>query len=165
MVDVGAKEITRREAHARSMIRLPQAIAEYFKNGKDVSLSKKVCDPCACSLTLLTVAQGPVLATAVIAGTMAVKNTSQLIPFCHPLPIEKCDIQTSFDQETNSVIVDCIVGCSHKTGVEMEALTGASVTALCIYDMCKALSHDMVITDTKLISKSGGKSDYVHPHD
>lgn len=101
------------------------------------------------------------LSTAIIAGTMAVKNTSQLIPFCHPLPIEKCDIHTTFDSESDSIIVDCIVSATHKTGVEMEALTGASMTSLCIYDMCKALSHDMVITETRLISKSGGKSDFL----
>jgi len=89
---------------------------------------------------------------------MAVKRTADLIPFCHPILIEDCKFDIHIQGE--DVIVDCTVGVSHKTGVEMEALTGASVAALTIYDMCKALSHGIVIRETKLVKKTGGKSDY-----
>jgi len=89
---------------------------------------------------------------------MAAKRTHELIPFCHPLGIENCKI--AIDLEGDTAVIRCTVSVHHKTGVEMEALTGASVAALTIYDMCKALSHDMVIGDTRLISKDGGKSGY-----
>lgn len=121
-------------------------------------------------------------ATAIIAGTMAVKKTADLIPFCHPLPIEKCNIEVrvrhySLHQllafmfllgfavqvlptgRAGEYAVTCEVGTFYHTGVEMEALTGCSVAALAVYDMCKALSHDIVISDTRLLSKTGGKSD------
>jgi cyclic pyranopterin phosphate synthase len=139
MVDVGHKAISRREATAISRIALPAPVLAAFKDGEIAS--KK----------------GPVLATAIIAGTMGVKRTSDLIPFCHPLSIESCKIDIALHGA--ELIVTCTVALSGKTGVEMEALTGASVAALTIYDMCKALSHDMVILETKLIAKSGGKSD------
>jgi cyclic pyranopterin phosphate synthase len=100
-----------------------------------------------------------VFQTAIIAGTMAVKKTSELIPFCHPLPIEKCKITIAADEQQR-VVIDCTVRVHHKTGVEMEALTGASVAALAIYDMCKGLSHDIVIESTQLIEKTGGKRDF-----
>ncbi len=90
---------------------------------------------------------------------MAAKRTHELIPFCHPLGLESCKIAIGLDDEGNARI-DCRVRVQHKTGVEMEALTGASVAALTIYDMCKALSHDMVIDGLHLVSKTGGKSDY-----
>ena len=102
-------------------------------------------------------AKGPVFHTAIIAGTMAAKRTHELIPFCHPLGIENCKIV--IDMEGDEAVIRCTVSVHHKTGVEMEALTGASVAALTIYDMCKALSHDIVIAQTKLIEKRGGKSD------
>ncbi|MBT8101047.1 MAG: cyclic pyranopterin monophosphate synthase MoaC, partial [Gammaproteobacteria bacterium] len=102
--------------------------------------------------------KGPVFATAIIAGVMAAKKTHELIPFCHPLGLEKCDISIRLDG--NKAKVRCRCKVRHKTGVEMEALTGASVAALTIYDMCKALSHDIVISDTRLLSKSGGKQDF-----
>jgi cyclic pyranopterin phosphate synthase len=114
-----------------------------------------------------------VFATAIVAGTMGVKKTSELIPFCHPLPIEGCKFTIKMEEdasppakkkkegeESRRVVIDCEVSLHHKTGVEMEALTGASVAALTIYDMCKALSHDIVIEETRLITKTGGKSDY-----
>jgi cyclic pyranopterin phosphate synthase len=89
------------------------------------------------------------------------KRTSELIPFCHPLPIDTCNVDMSFDPTDKCrLFVDCTVKTTHKTGVEMEALTGASVAALVVYDMCKALSHDIVIAETKLMSKSGGKRDF-----
>ena len=101
--------------------------------------------------------QGPVFSTAIIAGTLGTKQTSSLIPFCHPLPIENC----SFDIQLkgNEVHIECSVSTTHKTGVEMEALTGASVAALTVYDMCKSISHNIEILQTKLVKKTGGKSD------
>jgi cyclic pyranopterin phosphate synthase len=105
--------------------------------------------------------KGPVFQTATLAGIMAVKQTSNLIPLCHPLIIDKIkvDIQFSDNQE---VVIHCTVKNTGKTGVEMEALTGASVAALTIYDMCKAMSHEIIIKETKLLKKTGGKSDFGH---
>jgi cyclic pyranopterin phosphate synthase len=137
MVDVGEKKVTRRMAHAKTSIKMPDSIIEKIIGG-DIK-SKK----------------GPVFHTAIIAGTMGVKNTSILIPFCHSLNIEKCDIKISIND--NDIEIDCIVAITGKTGVEMEALTGATVAALTIYDMCKAISHEMVINETYLYEKTGGK--------
>lgn len=103
--------------------------------------------------------KGPIFATAIVAGVMGAKRTSELIPFCHPLPIDSCKIDISV-RDKNVVDVRCTVKVNHKTGVEMEALTGASVAALCIYDMCKALSHRIVVRETRLVEKTGGKSDF-----
>ena len=139
MVDVGEKNITRRCATAEARVLLPQAVQNAIENG-DIA-SKK----------------GPVFHTAIIAGTQGVKKTSDLIPFCHPLAIEKCDI--TIRHEGAQLIITCTVAITGKTGVEMEALTGATIAALTTYDMCKALSHDMVIDDIRLIAKTGGKSD------
>lgn len=147
MVDIGEKKVTRRVAKAQSIVQLPENVAKLFSNsGYEIQSPK-----------------GPVLATAVIAGVMAAKQTSQLLPFCHPLPIEKCDIKAEFLPQTRKLVLTCTVATSHKTGVEMEALTGSSVAALCVYDMCKALSHEIVIQETKLLSKTGGKQDYQGP--
>lgn len=140
MVDVSEKTASNREAHARAVVLLPPAVIAELE-GNEIATKK-----------------GPVFATAIIAGVMAAKKTHELIPFCHPLGLEKCDIAIAVDGE--SAIVDCRCKVTHKTGVEMEALTGASVAALTIYDMCKALSHEIVIVDTRLISKTGGKQDY-----
>ena len=87
---------------------------------------------------------------------MAVKNTSALIPFCHPLPIERCSFEIAF-ADGDELVIRCTVAVVHKTGVEMEALTGASVAALTVYDMCKALSHEIVIDGVRLVEKSGGR--------
>lgn len=141
MVDVGDKTATERRAHARTIVQLPPEVLEKLVDG-DIQSAK-----------------GPVFQTAIIAGTMAVKKTSELIPFCHPLPIEKCKITIAAD-ERQQIVIDCTVRVHHKTGVEMEALTGASVAALAIYDMCKGLSHDIVIESTQLIEKTGGKRDF-----
>jgi cyclic pyranopterin phosphate synthase len=100
-------------------------------------------------------AKGPVFHTAIVAGVMAAKRTHELIPFCHPLGIEDCRI--AIDMENDAAVIRCTVAVHHRTGVEMEALTGASIAALTIYDMCKALSHEIVITDTRLLEKHGGK--------
>ncbi len=142
MVDVSDKSVTERVAHARSLVSLPRAVFDAL-DGDEIR-SKK----------------GPVFATAIIAGVMAAKRTHELIPFCHPLGLEKCDISISVSGE--DAVIDCVCKVTHKTGVEMEALTGASVAALTIYDMCKALSHDIVIGETRLIAKTGGKQDYEH---
>lgn len=140
MVDVSGKSITTRVAKARSTVRLTPEIADLFSQG-DIQ-SKK----------------GPVFQTAIIAGTMAAKQTSNLIPLCHPLAIEKCHIDIKL--EGLNAVIHCTVQVSGKTGVEMEALTGASIAALTIYDMCKAMSHDLIITETKLLEKTGGKGDF-----
>ena len=140
MVDVSDKSITKRTAIATCTVIFPDEIKKYFQG--DELVTKK----------------GPVYHTAIIAGVMAAKKTHELIPFCHSLAIEKCKINIITNSDGNAEIT-CEVSLHHKTGVEMEALTGASVAALTIYDMCKALSHDMVITETKLIKKTGGKSD------
>ena len=142
MVNIHDKKVTFRQATAQSKIQLPSNILSLIKDNE--IHSKK----------------GPVIATAIIAGTQAVKSTSSIIPFCHPLPIEKCSFDINI--EKNNMIIQCQVAVNHKTGVEMEALTGASVAALTVYDMCKALSHKMIITDTKLLKKSGGKSNFLH---
>ncbi len=141
MVDVGAKGATHREAVARALVRLPAEILALFKEGD------------------LHGRKGPVFQTAIIAGTMACKKTSDLIPLCHPLPIENCKIQITLNDKHEAEIL-CRVACHHKTGVEMEALTGASVAALTLYDMCKAVSHDIVIAEIRLLEKTGGKSDF-----
>ncbi len=140
MVDVADKEVTERTAHASARIYLPPQVREAIE-GEDIRTKK-----------------GPVFQTAIIAGTMAAKRTHELIPFCHPLGLESCKLTIVLDGE--DAVIDCRVKVHHKTGVEMEALTGASVAALTVYDMCKALSHDMVVRDVRLISKTGGKSDY-----
>ena len=104
--------------------------------------------------------KGPVFATAIIAGVMAAKKTHELIPFCHPLGLENCKI--TIDVQGQQAVIDCRCKVHHKTGVEMEALTGASVAALTVYDMCKAMSHDIVISQTRLMAKTGGKQDFRH---
>ncbi|POM71487.1 Molybdenum cofactor biosynthesis protein C [Phytophthora palmivora] len=143
MVDVGAKKVTRRSATARSTIRLPPAVLTELKRlGTDQLAGPK----------------GPIASTAIIAGVLGAKQTSALIPFCHPLPLEDCQVRLEV-VEPDTIEVECQVRVTHKTGVEMEALTGASVAALCVYDMCKALSHDIVIENTRLVEKTGGKSD------
>jgi cyclic pyranopterin phosphate synthase len=141
MVDVSDKVATHREAHARTIVHLPgEVVAEL--DGNEITTKK-----------------GPVFATAVIAGVMAAKKTHELIPFCHPLGLENCKI--AIEVAGNDAVIDCRCKVHHKTGVEMEALTGASVAALTIYDMCKAMSHDIVIGETRLMAKTGGKRDFV----
>ena len=141
MVDVSAKAETKRTAQARSIVVLGAEIMQHLSNG-DIQTKK-----------------GPVFQTAIIAGTMGAKKTSDLIPLCHPLGLESCKFQININ-EAQEVIIDCTAIITGKTGVEMEALTGATVAALTIYDMCKAFSHDIVIKETKLISKTGGKNDF-----
>lgn len=139
MVDVTSKTITPRTAVAQSQVQLPARMKEFFKDD-EIYLKK-----------------GPVFQTAMIAGTMAAKKTHELIPFCHQIPIESCKFKMSVDEKL-CVTITCRVKTTFKTGVEMEALHGAMTAALTIYDMCKAVSHDIVIKETKLLSKTGGKS-------
>jgi len=141
MVDVSNKSVTQREAVARAKIFIPSAVMPFLKENN------------------FTTKKGAVFQTAILAGIMGVKKTADLIPLCHILPIEKCDIQI-YVQGENEIWIDCSVKVSGKTGVEMEALTGATVSALTIYDMCKALSQEMVIKEIYLLSKTGGKSSY-----
>ena len=140
MVDVSSKAVTAREAHARAVVVLPKEVLAAL-DGDEIQ-SKK----------------GPVFATAIIAGVMAAKKTHELIPFCHPLGLDNCDVAIAIDGDR--AVIDCRCKVTHKTGVEMEALTGASVAALTVYDMCKALSHDIVIAETRLMMKTGGKQDF-----
>lgn len=140
MVDVSEKTASDREAHARARLRLPEEAAALI-SGDEIQTKK-----------------GPVFATAIIAGVMAAKKTHELIPFCHPLGLDNCKV--TIEMDGTDVVIDCRCKVHHKTGVEMEALTGASVAALTVYDMLKAVSHDIVISETKLISKSGGKRDF-----
>lgn len=144
MVDVSGKLPTARTARAMARVRLPAEVKAVIRDGE-------IQGP-----------KGPVFQTAVIAGTMAAKKTHELIPFCHPLGLESCRIAITLDAD-GDVLIDCTARVTHRTGVEMEALTAASVAALTIYDMCKALSHDIVISDVRLVGKTGGKSDFGAP--
>jgi len=103
--------------------------------------------------------KGSVFQIAIIAGIMAAKKTGELIPLCHPLGLDNCMVHISIN-EKNEVVIDCTASITAKTGVEMEALVGASVAALTVYDMCKAMSHDIIIKETMLLSKTGGKRDF-----
>lgn len=145
MVDVGAKAVSRRTARARSIVALGPDIMQHLS-------------PSGPTSTDIQTRKGPVFQTAIIAGTMAAKRTDDLIPLCHSLGLDNCQITITTDGP--DAIVDCLVSTEGKTGVEMEALVGASVAALTIYDMCKALSHDIVIKETKLMEKTGGKRDF-----
>jgi len=141
MVDVGDKAVTERIAVAQSRVVMADEIIDQLQN-EEIHTKK-----------------GPVFQTAILAGVMAVKKTSDLIPLCHPLAINKCSVDIKVD-ENKEIVIDCMVKVSGKTGVEMEALTGASIAALTIYDMCKGFSHNIIIKETKLIEKTGGKSDF-----
>jgi cyclic pyranopterin phosphate synthase len=141
MVDVSEKAISKRVAKAQAIVRLGKKIVSLMKG--DELITKK----------------GPVFQTAIIAGVMAAKRTHELIPFCHPLALEDCKIRITVKK--NKAVIDTEAVIIAKTGVEMEALTAASAAALTIYDMCKALSHDIVIEEIKLMAKRGGKKDFV----
>ncbi len=140
MVDVGNKAVTTRIARARAVVTFPENVLD--RQG----------DP-------LRTRKGPVIDTAIVAGVMAAKRTHQLIPFCHPIPLEDCSIEVDWNG-AGELVIECSVRATHKTGVEMEALTGASAAALTVYDMCKSLSHGIRIRDVRLLAKSGGKADF-----
>ena len=141
MVDVGNKATTKRIAKAQAILFLPEAVMEHF-NGQDVETKK-----------------GGVFQTAILAGIMGAKKTSDLIPLCHPLALDDCAVDIKVT-DNNELTITTEARIESKTGVEMEALTAASVAALTVYDMCKGLSHDIIIKEIKLLSKSGGKSDF-----
>ncbi|MCB1131823.1 MAG: cyclic pyranopterin monophosphate synthase MoaC [Verrucomicrobiae bacterium] len=143
MVDVAAKPETARHAVAEARVTLNDAVLAQFDGGD--LISKK----------------GPVFQTAILAGVMGAKQTSSLIPLCHPLPLDDCKIDIALDE--NDAVVRCSCKTTARTGVEMEALTGASIAALTLHDMCKALDPGMVIHGVRLISKTGGKSDFQAP--
>lgn len=140
MVDVSDKDVTVRKAVASGQVEFPLAVFETLA-AQDF-LGKK----------------GSIIQTAVIAGIQAVKKTSELIPLCHQINLSK--VQIDIVPKNNCLDIRCAVKCNERTGVEMEALTGVSVSALTVYDMCKALSHDIRITNIQLEQKTGGKHDY-----
>jgi cyclic pyranopterin phosphate synthase len=141
MVDVGQKKVTRRTATARAVMYLGEDIVEKL-NGNDWKAPK-----------------GSVFQTAVIAGVMAAKKTGELIPLCHPLGMDNCQVDIRMRDKAH-IEIYCTASVNAKTGIEMEALTGASVAALTVYDMCKALSHNLIIQEIRLVEKTGGKKDF-----
>ncbi len=141
MVNIGNKQPTLRTAVARSIVVLPDEVLQHLTDGQ------------------LQTKKGSVFQVAIIAGIMGSKKTGELIPLCHPIGLDNCQIYIKL-RDNNEVVIECETSITAKTGVEMEALVGASIAALTIYDMCKAMSHDIVIKETKLISKTGGKRDF-----
>jgi cyclic pyranopterin phosphate synthase len=141
MVDVSEKKKSKRTATARSIVLLPKKILDKLVNGE------------------IQTKKGTVFQTAIIAGIMASKRTGELIPLCHPLGLDNCNINIELNKQSE-LIIDCTASIEAKTGVEMEALVGASIAALTVYDMCKAFSHDIIIKETKLMKKTGGKKDF-----
>jgi len=141
MVNVGGKAVTHRVARAEAVVVLPPAVRSLLRKGE------------------LRTKKGPVFQAAILAGIMAAKRTSELVPLCHPLPLDGCDVRVRAGAR-GRIEIECRVETHHRTGVEMEALTGAAVAALTIYDMCKSLSHDIVIGGIRLIEKRGGRHDF-----
>jgi cyclic pyranopterin phosphate synthase len=139
MVDVGDKAVTTRTATARAVVVFPADVV--VRSGEALRTKK-----------------GPVFDTAIIAGVMAAKRTHELIPFCHPIALEDCQITIDWGAAPNEVVIECSVRATHKTGVEMEALTAAAGAGLAIYDMVKAIDRGMRLTDLRLVEKSGGRS-------
>ncbi|WP_019616688.1 cyclic pyranopterin monophosphate synthase MoaC [Psychromonas ossibalaenae] len=138
MVDVTDKNVTERQAVAQAYVEMSTQTLDLIVSGSHH--------------------KGDVFATARIAGIMAAKKTSDVIPLCHPLALTKVEVELTAEPEFNRVKIQSLCKLSGKTGVEMEALTAASVAALTIYDMCKAVQKDMIITQVKLLEKTGGKS-------
>lgn len=140
MVDVSSKRVTLRTAQAQAIVHVGKEILDQIQNNE------------------LITKKGPVFQTAIIAGVMGAKKTAELIPFCHPIGLEDCQVKISVQR--GRIIIDTTTKLTAKTGVEMEALTAASVAALTVYDMCKALSHNIIIEEVKLMKKTGGKKDF-----
>ncbi|MBL9202405.1 MAG: cyclic pyranopterin monophosphate synthase MoaC [Opitutaceae bacterium] len=145
MVNVGAKPVTRRTAHAVAVVTLPAELAALLRDGE------------------LVTKKGPIFQTAILAGVMGAKKTSDLIPLCHPLALDDCKIEITPDPARGEIAIHCRVETHAKTGVEMEALTGATIAALTFYDMAKAVTHGIMIKDVRLLEKTGGKKDYRAP--
>jgi cyclic pyranopterin phosphate synthase len=146
MVDVGDKPLTRRTAHAVAIVVLPPALAVLLRKGE------------------IATKKGPIFQAAILAGTMGAKKTSELIPLCHALPLDDCKIEIGSHMPaadgSAEVEIHCRVKTEARTGVEMEALTGAVVAALTLYDMGKSISHGIIIKSVRLLEKTGGKSNY-----
>jgi cyclic pyranopterin monophosphate synthase len=142
MVNVGEKIPTQRLARARARVWLGEDILSQLEAG-DMHSPK-----------------GPVFQTAIIAGVMAAKKTGELIPLCHPIGMENCQIDIRIN-ENREVEIHCTASVTAKTGIEMEALTGASIAALTIYDMCKAFSQNIIVKEIRLVEKRGGKTDFL----
>jgi cyclic pyranopterin phosphate synthase len=140
MVDVSLKAVTQRTARAQATIKVSNEILTQINNSD------------------LVTKKGSVFQTAILAGVMGAKRTADLIPLCHPLGLENC--QVSIQVKNNKIVIDTLATITGKTGVEMEALTSASIAALTIYDMCKAISNDIIIEEIKLMEKTGGKKDF-----
>jgi cyclic pyranopterin phosphate synthase len=142
MVDVSEKQVSKRLARAQAIVILNEEVLQHLHNHE------------------IQTKKGGVFQTAIIAGIMGAKKTGELIPLCHSLGLENCQLTIQLN-EKNEVIIECTATITAKTGVEMEALTGASIAALTIYDMCKAFSHEIVIKEIKLLEKRGGKNDFL----
>ena len=136
MVDVGEKPVTTRTAVAAARVLVNEHTFELIKTGG--------------------MKKGDVLTVAQVAGVMGAKRTPDLIPMCHPILMDGINLELHLDEERQSVEIQATVSCDGRTGVEMEALTAVSTAALTVYDMCKAVQKDMVITDIRLVSKTGG---------
>lgn len=136
MVDVGEKPISRRSATAAGRVLVNRQTFECIRSGG--------------------MKKGDVLTVAQVAGVMGAKRTPDMIPMCHPIPMDGIDLKLSLDEQRPSVEIQATVTCDGRTGVEMEALMAVSTAALTVYDMCKAVQKDMVITDIRLLKKSGG---------
>jgi molybdenum cofactor biosynthesis protein MoaC len=162
MVDVSNKGQSTRTAHAQALVILPNEVFTMLNRGENLPTGDSKVDVAVMKAqSEIYGPKGPVFATAVVAGVQGAKNTAGMIPFCHPIPLESCDIKIGFHPTMERTVkIDCIAKTTNKTGVEMEALVGASTAALCIYDMLKAASHNIVISDVRLVSKTGGKSDF-----
>lgn len=142
MVNVGDKSVTKRTAHAVARVTLPETLAGLLRDGE------------------IATKKGPIFQTAILAGVMGAKKTSELIPLCHPLALDDCQLEIVPDVARGEIAIHCRVRTEAKTGVEMEAMTGATIAALTFYDMAKAVTHGIVIKEVRLLEKTGGKSDY-----
>lgn len=142
MVNVGDKPVTRRTAHAVAKVTLPGDLAGLLRDGE------------------IATKKGPIFQTAVLAGVMGAKRTSDLIPLCHPLALDDCQVRIEPLADRSEIEIHCTVETHGRTGVEMEALTGATVAALTFYDMAKAVTHGVVIREVKLLEKTGGRRDW-----
>jgi cyclic pyranopterin monophosphate synthase len=140
MVDVGGKAVSARLATAEARVRVPPKVMRALRRAGHRTQ------------------KGPVFDTAIIAGVLAAKRTHELVPFCHPIALEHCTVE--IEPAPGGLRIQCTASVHHRTGVEMEALTGVMVAALTVYDMCKALSHDIEIASIRLLAKTGGKHDF-----
>lgn len=140
MVGISDKLVTHRTATAQARVRFPQTVYQtILANHKQTP-------------------KGSIEGIARIAGIMGAKKTADLIPLCHPLPLEKCQLEFTYLDDDAQLVITAYTEVTHKTGIEMEALTAVSVAALTVYDMCKALSHELIIEDIRLLEKTGGKN-------